>query len=711
VEKMKKDDISDGLKLLRAILADDAEYIRKFSEASPECLINKTFSKYELQSKNETVDIDFYDLHQFNLREVATVYGYPALAEYFEKRGQTINYTITDLIKRLKKICSLIIENKVTEFEKEISYDGDLPAIVIPSRFAEAHYSSQAKFVGTATLLDLVLIWNRLAMFDCLKKKGCFLSVAAIANVRDATAEQIELMRGTLYFTGRMVRPESDCKLNEEQEKRRKDVKEMLKFDPNTLAKTAFSRMSVSTILGLYGFKPSLITSGLKFSTGHVYADPLIDVFLEYIRFGNEVSEKLIMTLVENSVKFEANTLQRLLSKMKNDNNQGQYREDWVENAKAMVRIIIGSNPDQQISGEFLVSCLSSHLSELTAYLLLLLKNVDLTATYYISDKRTQATLLEIVRRYAPSYTNRLQDKVISVEPASDTDLSALVSASGEYEMIPSSDDIQNSNQILGEGSFATIYLGEWNGVGVAIKVIDTKNKEADIGLQSALVEAKMLSRVRHPHITQFFGVRQKDEFLCVIELLSTDLRKLLMSEKLSDNTKFSYIRQLLTALVYLQKRHIIHRDIKLENVLVNADRSIVKLCDFGLAVQLEPGEEYYKSKILPGTPLYLAPEVFLQKPSYFSAKSDMYSFAILLFALMTEIMPWSELSEHQISGMLKENKRPELDKTAIPKNVATLITFCWQGGPPEPKQSIEERYSPELALKYFDTQIKPKSK
>lgn len=137
--------------------------------------------------------------------------------------------------------------------------------------------------------------------------------------------------------------------------------------------------------------------------------------------------------------------------------------------------------------------------------------------------------------------------------------------------------------------------------------------------------------------------------------------------------------RDVASALTEVHSRHIIHRDIKSENILIDLDKKradgtpTVKLCDFDMAIPLR---SYLHTccighsgipppDVCVGTPRWMAPEVFqaMNKRSIYGLAADIWSFGCVLLELLTLQLPYSESSELDIHNSLQAGKRPQLPK------------------------------------------------
>ena len=197
-------------------------------------------------------------------------------------------------------------------------------------------------------------------------------------------------------------------------------------------------------------------------------------------------------------------------------------------------------------------------------------------------------------------------------------------------------EDLKFLNRVA-EGGGGVLFKGEWRGVDVAIKKVKVNSDET-----SFEKEANILSQLRHPNIVALFGVSvtERDKFLVTEWMPSGSLDALITNAvKGKINLKFSQKIAILTdickGMSYLHSSNIIHRDLKPGNVLIGSNGEC-KVCDFGLStstVELE-------SQGNVGTLLWSCPEVLQSLP--IDQKVDVYSFAIIMYELLFEQVPFT---------------------------------------------------------------------
>nr|MBA2681562.1 serine/threonine protein kinase [Ktedonobacteraceae bacterium] len=223
--------------------------------------------------------------------------------------------------------------------------------------------------------------------------------------------------------------------------------------------------------------------------------------------------------------------------------------------------------------------------------------------------------------------------------------------------------------ELLGQGGFADVYLGEqiYLKTPAAIKVLRTHL--SDDALQQFIGEARTIARLVHPHIIAVwdFGIDKDVPFLVMPYARRGSLRKLhLRGQKLPPPVVISYVGQVAQALQYAHDNKIIHRDVKPENMLLGDD-DLLKLSDFGIATAshstyTRPTRNPQDSPV--GTTTYMAPEQFVGEPSLFS---DQYALGVVVYEWLCGTLPFTgtdvEISFHHVHAPVPSllSKVPDL--------------------------------------------------
>ncbi|XP_042437186.1 probable serine/threonine-protein kinase DDB_G0282963 [Zingiber officinale] len=247
-----------------------------------------------------------------------------------------------------------------------------------------------------------------------------------------------------------------------------------------------------------------------------------------------------------------------------------------------------------------------------------------------------------------------------------------------DYEILW--EDLTIGEQI-GQGSCGTVYHALWYGSDVAVKVF-SKNEYSDDLIVSFRQEVSLMKRLRHPNILLFMGAVASPNRLCIVtEFLPRGSLFRLLQRK----TKLDWRKRILMALDitkgmnYLHHSNpiIIHRDLKSSNLLVDKNWT-VKVGDFGLS-RLKH-ETYLTTKSGKGTPQWMAPEVLRNEPS--DEKSDVYSYGVVLWELVTEKIPWYNLNSMQVIAAVGFMDQ-RLDLPAdLDQQWVSIIQSCWQREP-----------------------------
>ena len=221
---------------------------------------------------------------------------------------------------------------------------------------------------------------------------------------------------------------------------------------------------------------------------------------------------------------------------------------------------------------------------------------------------------------------------------------------------------------LLGKGAFAKVYkmtcieTSEQFAGKVVSKSCLLKNRAR----QKLMSEIKVHRTLHHPNIVQFFNYFEDDDHLYImVELCNNQsLSELIRRRKrITELEAQSYLFQLIQAMKYLHGHRVIHRDIKLANILISENMEI-KLGDFGLAAKLEYDGE--RKRTICGTPNYMAPEILDGKFGH-SYECDVWSFGVLMYTLLIGKPPFE-------TGDVKMTyRRIKLNLYTFPENI--LIT------------------------------------
>lgn len=246
-------------------------------------------------------------------------------------------------------------------------------------------------------------------------------------------------------------------------------------------------------------------------------------------------------------------------------------------------------------------------------------------------------------------------------------------------------DEVEIEGPAIGEGSYGTVYKGEWRGLKVAVKKLKVQEgfMYPEALLDELTREISIMSTLRHPNIINFIGASLvPDHLFLVTEFIPLGNLGQYLNNKNHIRTvlKIKIALDCARGMDFLHKCNILHRDLKPDNLLVlSMSRSAptnVKLTDFGTAraVTLTITKATQMTVGL-GTPIYMAPEVMLGD---YDQKSDVFSFAILLFELCTQTTPYSRFSRgYKVANFVTSGHRLPIPPT-VPTFFSELISKCW---------------------------------
>eukprot|EP00854_Cymbomonas_tetramitiformis_P000922 gene922-1437_t len=245
----------------------------------------------------------------------------------------------------------------------------------------------------------------------------------------------------------------------------------------------------------------------------------------------------------------------------------------------------------------------------------------------------------------------------------------------------------------IGDGSFGRVFVGKWNMTNIAIKVMDTDVPDLDDLWRSFWREINFHCKLHHPNIVRFLGACTKNKApALLLELCERgSLYDIITRAKkngggLDWSVRLRYALDAAKAMVFLHNKHVIHRDLKSPNLLVDRG-NVCKVSDFGLS-RVSAGTEPGVRDLF--NPRWAAPE--LLRGEDYDKSVDVYSFGTILWELATLCMPFkAENVDSEMALMYRIEHcglRPEFPNNedaqvnaivGMPCEYVKLCEDCWQ--------------------------------
>lgn len=250
-------------------------------------------------------------------------------------------------------------------------------------------------------------------------------------------------------------------------------------------------------------------------------------------------------------------------------------------------------------------------------------------------------------------------------------------------------------NELIGVGGFGKVFRGSWRGEEVAVKAAKHDPEEDDnvrSTIDNVRQEAKLFSLLSHANIISLRGACLREPHVCIVMEYARggSLNRLLFGKKMAmpPNVLVNWAYQIADGMNYLHWEApipLIHRDLKSSNILLdqkvehsNMYNIQLKITDFGLA------REMYKTTRMSaaGTYAWMAPEVI--KSSLFSKSSDVWSFGILLWELLTGEVPYKGIDTLAVAYGIAVNKLTLPIPSTCPEIFSKMLLDCWNYDPHE---------------------------
>eukprot|EP00262_Sarcandra_glabra_P006122 TRINITY_DN18222_c0_g1_i1.p1 TRINITY_DN18222_c0_g1~~TRINITY_DN18222_c0_g1_i1.p1 ORF type:complete len:443 (+),score=47.80 TRINITY_DN18222_c0_g1_i1:301-1629(+) len=241
-----------------------------------------------------------------------------------------------------------------------------------------------------------------------------------------------------------------------------------------------------------------------------------------------------------------------------------------------------------------------------------------------------------------------------------------------------------NMGAAFAQGAFGKLYKGTYNGEDVAIKLLERPEncpERAQLMEQQFAQEVMMLATLKHQNIVRFIGACQKPMVWCIVTEYAKggSVRQFLNKRQNRSVPLKLAVKQALDVargMSYVHGLGFIHRDLKSDNLLIFGDKAI-KIADFGVA-RIEIQTEGMTPET--GTYRWMAPEM-IQHRSY-NHKVDVYSFGIVLWELITGLLPFQNMSAVQAAfAVVNKGVRPIIPQDCLPI-LAEIMTRCWDSNP-----------------------------
>ena len=226
-----------------------------------------------------------------------------------------------------------------------------------------------------------------------------------------------------------------------------------------------------------------------------------------------------------------------------------------------------------------------------------------------------------------------------------------------EFENLPKIIGAYEIKEKINEGGFSKIYLGlsRYTNDKVAIKIINKysfqKNPDDLILIRN---EINVLKILKHRNILTLYEIFESSQYIFIVtEYLPTELSSLIISKKRFNETDaLKIFIQLIDAFQYMHKLQIIHRDFRLEHIMLDSN-NIPKIIDFGFSNFYKKGEELEEYL---GSISYSCPEIIQEKP-YDPELADVWSLGVCLYVLVCGYLPFSEEDDNKNKELIISGK------------------------------------------------------
>ncbi len=225
------------------------------------------------------------------------------------------------------------------------------------------------------------------------------------------------------------------------------------------------------------------------------------------------------------------------------------------------------------------------------------------------------------------------------------------------HDIPPTTLDYYKFVKLIGKGAFGKVTLGihKLTGKYVAIKAIEKSHMQDDFSRRKVFREVYILKKIRHANVIRLLEVFESSKHLLIVMEYAGggDLLQYIRKKKRLDESEArGLFRQIVYGLGHIHAHSVLHRDIKLDNMLLDTEHG-VKICDFGVSKILD------RSLVIKeqcGTPAYIAPEI-ISDTGYKGFYSDHWSLGVLLYSMLCGTVPFKAANMEELHKLIKAGK------------------------------------------------------
>jgi MAP/microtubule affinity-regulating kinase len=303
-----------------------------------------------------------------------------------------------------------------------------------------------------------------------------------------------------------------------------------------------------------------------------------------------------------------------------------------------------------------------------------------------------------------PDHIRISDDKFIRDTPR----VSLHLGKSSSYEVL---DNFVMGNEI-GKGAYATVRSAQNkdNNSKVAIKIYDKFKLLTPSRKKNAEREIKILTKLNHPNIIKLYKtVENKKSLNLVLEYVSgcslMSYLKKRHNKKLDEPEARRIFKQIIQGLDHCHNLNITHRDIKLDNILIDSHHC-VKIIDFGFSTCFSNDK---KVRLFCGTPSYMSPEIVTKQESH-GPPSDIWAAGVVLYVLLTGTFPFKATHSKELYSKIQRGVF--FTPSGLSQEATSLINAMLNIDPlkrPTAKGILEHQWFKERAFKTYSLAERPR--